>query len=82
MQFFTIIKSSANSVLNINTSYEFRNWHYVTANVKLFKSFNLKLVYFNTGCFLLLINKAFLVKQAPDFLITIKNISFDNYFTN
>ena len=89
MQFFTIIKLSANSALNISTGYEFRNWYYVTANVKLFKSFNLKLVYFDTDCFLILINKAFLVKQAPDFLIKtiafsiiVKGINFDNYFTD
>ena len=65
MQFFTIIKLSANSALNINTGYEFRNWYYVTANVKLFKSFNLKLVCFDTGCFLILINKVFFNKTSP-----------------
>ena len=89
MQFFTIIKLSVNSALNININYEFRNWYYVTAYVKLFKSFNLKLVYFDIGCSLILINKVFLIKQAPDFLIKtiifsiiVKNFAFDNYFIN
>ena len=89
MQFSTIIKLSANSALNIGTGYGFRNWHYVTINVKLFKSSNLKPVCLDTGCFLTLINRAFLIKQAPDFLIkimassiTVKGIGSDNYFTN
>ena len=81
-----IMKSSANSALDIGTGYGFRNWHYVTAKFKLSTTAKSEPVCLDTGCSLTLVDRAFLTTQAPDVPvrtmaspITVRGIGSDNH---
>ena len=51
---------------NIGTGYSFRNWHYVTAKVKLSATATPEPICLDTGCSVTLIDKDFLLSQSPD----------------
>ena len=54
---------------DIGTEYSFRNWHYVTAKVKLSATATPKPICLDTGCSVTLIDKNFLLSQSPDIKI-------------
>ena len=51
-----VVTSSANPATNTETGYGFRNWHYITAEIKLAPDMPLKAVCLDTGCSVTLID--------------------------
>ena len=83
-----VVKSTANSQLNTGTGFGFRNWHYITIDVKLQPEAALEPVCVDTGCSLTLIDRAWLLSQAPKAEIrtmacpvTVRGIGSDRYAT-
>ena len=60
-----VVKSTVNSSLDTGSGFGFRNWHYVTAGIKLSENGATEQVCLDTGCSLTLIDRAFLMEHLP-----------------
>lgn len=61
-----IIRSSVDASLETGTGYGFRNWHYITTRVKLSQDGELTPVCLDSGCTLSLVDKSWLLSNAPN----------------
>lgn len=83
-----IVRSTKNASKDTGTGYGFRNWHYVTAGVKLHHDSPVEQVCLDTGCSLTLVDRAWLLQQAPNTQIrqmasplTVRGIGTDKHAT-
>ncbi len=55
---------SVAAVKDIETDYEFQNWHYVTVNIYLLNETIIKSIYLDTKCSVTLLNQIFFRSQC------------------
>lgn len=83
-----IVKSFSDVSKDTGTGYGFRNWHYIITGVKLRHDSSVKQVCLNTGCSLILVDRAWLFQQTLNtairrmaLLFTVRGIGTDKHAT-
>jgi len=76
-------------IKDIETDYDFYNWHYVITKTQLSNKTTLKLIYLNTECLVISFNCMFFKSQYTKvkihiiiMLILIQEINFNKHITN